>query len=61
MDDASDPLRLIGRQRIHGVDEDRLDPRVARLRPAVVEGRVQEALGLAGTRPGGDHGGSSRR
>ena len=54
MDDPCNPVCLIGCQCVHGVDEDGLHPRVAGLCPAVVDGRIKEALGLAGTCPGGD-------
>ena len=56
VDRLRDAPRLVGRQRVHRVDEDGLDPRRPGLRTAVAEDRIQKALGLAGSGAGGDDG-----
>ena len=60
VDDPRDAPRLVRRQGVHGVDDDRLDARLARLPTTVLQHRVQEALGLTGTRPCCDHRGAPR-
>ena len=47
--------RLVGRERVHRVDDDRLDARLARLRTAMVEDGIDETLRLAGAGTRGDH------
>ena len=54
VDRLRNPPRLIRRQRVHGVDQDRLDPRLPRLSPAMVEHWVQKTLRLPRPRPGGN-------
>ena len=57
VDDRGDAPRLIRRERVHGIDDDGLDAGRAGPRAAVVEYRIEEALGLAGTGSGRDDGG----
>ena len=45
---------LISRERVHRVDQDRLDPWLSRLTDALVQDRQQEALGLPRTGARGD-------
>ena len=47
-------LRLVGGERVHRVDEDGLDARLAGVAGAPVEDGEQEALGLARARARGD-------
>ena len=47
------PTRLVARQRIHRVEQNRFDASLPPITPAVVERRIQEALGLPRPRPGG--------
>ena len=54
MNDSGDAPRLVGRECVHRVDEDRLDASPASLLAAVIEYRVEEALRLAGPGTGGD-------
>ena len=49
---SGDPARLVGRQRVHRVDQDRLDPRLALLLAAMLEDRPEVGLGLTGPRSG---------
>ena len=57
VDRLRDAPRLVRRQRVHRIDEDRLDTRRPGLRPAVVQDRIQEALGLTGPGAGRHDGG----
>ena len=57
VDNRSNAPRLIRRESVHGIDDDGLDAGRAGLRAAVVEHRIEEALGLAGTGSGRDDGG----
>ena len=57
IDDPGNAPRLIRRESVHGIDDDGLDAGRACLRAAVVEHRIEEALGLAGTGSGRDDGG----
>ena len=50
INDLRNPPRLIRREGVHRIDDDRLDPRRTRLRAAVFEDGKEEALRLA--RPG---------
>ena len=49
-DRRRDPARLVGRQRVHRVDQDRLDPGLSLVPPAVVEDRPEVGLRLARAR-----------
>ena len=57
VDDRGNTPRLIRRESVHGIDDDGLDAGRACLRAAVIEHRIEEALGLAGTGSGRDDGG----
>ena len=53
--------RLVRRERVHRIDEDRLDALApAALRGAMLEHGIQEALGLAGSGARGDERGQRR-
>ena len=54
VDDPGDSPRLIRGQRVHGIDDDGLDAGRTGLGTAVVEHRVEEALGLSGAGSGRD-------
>ncbi len=54
MDLPRKPCGLVRGQRVHGVEEDGLDARLAALGVAVVEDGIEEALGFAGAGAGGD-------
>ena len=54
VDDLGEAPRLIERQRVHRIDEDRLHAFLASVPPAVIQNRPQKALCLAGTRTRGD-------
>ena len=54
VNDPRNAPRLVRRQGVHGVDDHRLDARLARLPTTVFQHRIQEALGLAGARARGD-------
>ena len=47
VNDAGDAPRLVGSKRVHGIDEDCLDARLACGFAAVLKDRIEEALGLA--------------
>lgn len=56
MDGRGQPSSLVGGQRVHRVDDDRLYALPAAVSEAVIENRVEEALGLAGPCARGDEG-----
>ena len=61
VDDPGDSPRLVRGERVHRIDEDGLDAGASRPLAAVVEHRIQEALGLAGAGPRRDDGGLAPR
>jgi hypothetical protein len=61
MDLAGEPRGLVGGERVHWIEDDRLDPWLAAVAPAMVEEREEEALGLARAGAGGDEGGARAR
>ena len=61
VDDPGNPSCLIRGERVHGIDEDGLDAGGPRPLAAVIEHRIQEALGLAGAGPRRDDGGPAAR
>ena len=54
MNDAGNTPRLVGRQCVHGVDEDRLDAVLTCILAAVFKDRIEEAFRLAGAGARGD-------
>ena len=57
VNDVGDASGLVGSERVHGIDEDGLDARLACMGAAVLKNRIEEALSLAGTRARGHDGG----
>ena len=54
-DHLRQPLSLVGGQRVHRIDKDRLDSSPPALPEAMIENRIEKALRLAGPRPGCDN------
>ncbi len=51
VNEPAQPLRLVHRQRVHGIDQDRLDPRQTQILQAMRQDRQQKRLRLPATRP----------